>query len=255
LNSLLILPEEVLEEGGAVLTGARAARACHVHDLKEGITVSAAILGGNCGTALINVVTAERVELSISTPNAPPERTRISLVVGICRPQTVKKVIHAATCFGINELHFVRTAQAQKSYLDSEVLTEAAILDQQILALEQSGDSVLPPVKVHRRFRPFVEDTLAGLSKTAMRLVALAPPPGAGQEPVPFGPATPDPDQPVWLVIGGEAGFNEFEEGALCSAGFERFSLGSRVLRVEQAVLVAMGAIEQARKERTPRAR
>ena len=55
--------------------------------------------------------------------------------------------------------------------------------------------------------------------------------------------ALPKPPAGVTMLIGPEGGFDESEEGAALSVGFQPVSLGPRVLRTETAGLAAMAAI------------
>jgi 16S rRNA (uracil1498-N3)-methyltransferase len=55
--------------------------------------------------------------------------------------------------------------------------------------------------------------------------------------------AAPEPDTPVHLVIGPEAGLSDTEEAALRDAGFQAVSLGERILRTETAALAALAML------------
>jgi len=82
-------------------------------------------------------------------------------------------------------------------------------------------------VLFRQRFKPFVEDELPAL--VAGRLALLAHP-GIG------GPCPKGLDKAATLAIGPEGGFSDYEVDKFLAAGFEGVHLGSRILRVENAL-------------------
>ncbi len=90
----------------------------------------------------------------------------------------------------------------------------------------------MPKVFFHKRWRPFLEDSLPALLPGTARFVAHPGHPNA--------PKVSANRQPTLLVIGPEGGLIEKEVSALQSLDFTPFSLGSRILKVETAVPVAL---------------
>ncbi|MBN2705684.1 MAG: 16S rRNA (uracil(1498)-N(3))-methyltransferase, partial [Deltaproteobacteria bacterium] len=99
-------------------------------------------------------------------------------------------------------------------------------------ALEQAGDTRLPEIFFRPRFRPFVEDEVPALA--AGRKAWLLHP-DSGSIPV-LGL-----EEPAMLAVGPEGGFIPFEVELLNRAGLQLGGLGSRILRVEQAVPAILG--------------
>jgi RsmE family RNA methyltransferase len=212
------------------------------------MSIRASVYGGLCGSAQVLRATSEQVNLKLICETSPPAKLPISLVVGLCRPQSVKKVIQAAVCFGVTELHFIRTQRSQKSYLDAEVLGEESILEQQILGLEQSCGSEPVEIFMHTRFKPFIEDVLPDARRGGSGVIAVTPRVDrVDGESLNFDLGSISNSRSVWLAVGGEAGFNDFEIESFVAAGFTAVSLGCRILRIEQAVVAGIGAILQAR--------
>ena len=58
---------------------------------------------------------------------------------------------------GVRSLHFVRSEQGEKSYLQSRSLDEDQILDESTKALEQVWDTRAPEIQVHLNFSYFLE--------------------------------------------------------------------------------------------------
>ena len=100
-----------------------------------------------------------------------------------------------------------------------------------IQGLERAGDTVLPRVYQHRRFKPFVEDVLPGMSTQRSLLIAH---PGAKQ------PLPTDTKTPTILLIGPEGGFIDYEVDLVREAGAAAVNLGSRILSVDTAVCAGL---------------
>jgi len=145
-------------------------------------------------------------------------------VCSLPRPKTLTKVIYKATCLGIKDIHFINSEKVEKAYWDSnQHKYDQTILD----ALSQSVDTISPKISFHKKFRPFVEDTLPSLIKDK----AVFAHPGGGK---------PVKAKHLVLIIGPEGGFNDFEVDLLSKCA-EKISLGERILRVEDAMPVAVG--------------
>lgn len=243
MNCLLVRPEEVLPSGEACLTGARREHALEAHELKAGITVRAALLGGRRGSATVLSVSEKEIRLSLDLSQEEIPRSDVMWIVAVARPQTMKKVIQLAATLGVCELHLIRTSQVVKSYLQSPVLEPANIENEVLKGLEQSGDSRAPAVFLHRFFRPFVEDVLPALRSTRPQSVCLIADTRAAAVPLP----RLDISQSCLLAVGPESGWSDSEVQQFGDRGFSTISLGERFLRVETACVYATAAIEALR--------
>jgi RsmE family RNA methyltransferase len=105
---------------------------------------------------------------------------------------------------------------------------------QSILGLEQSGDTILPTIRLHRLFTPFVRGELSVEIGNKMALLAQ---PGSAIE------APRHADQSVVLAIGPEGGFIDREVETFQEIGFTSVSLGPRILRVETAIACLVGRL------------
>jgi RsmE family RNA methyltransferase len=205
------------------------------HKLDLGRTYALGLEGRGRALAELTVLTDHEATFQICGPVEPLQREPIKLIVGIARPQTVKKVLHVASSFGVTELVFIRSERAEKSYFQSAVLLPQHLRDEVILGVEQGWDHELPQVTVLDRFRPFVEDEL---TKQTGRKIILSTRTAIADQPT--GPIK----EQLTLAVGPEAGWNEFEEELLIKAGFSPLSLGKRMLRVEVALAVGLGRLQ-----------
>ena len=100
-----------------------------------------------------------------------------------------------------------------------------------IQGLERSGDTVLPSVFQHKRFKPFMEDVLPAISAETTLLIA---------HPGNSAPSPADTHRPTTLLIGPEGGFIDFEVDLAEALGAQKVSLGARILSVDTAVCAAL---------------
>ena len=219
MNSLLVYPDELASDGTAVLTGERARHLLHTHRLKAGLTVRGAVLDRGMGTVTITAVNTSEpsVAIEVSLTEPPWARVPLVLVVAFARPQTVKKVLHLAAVTGIEELHFVRAARIEKSYMTSQVLQPAALHAVLRKGIEQSGDSVLPHVTLHDRFKPFVEDYLSARCAEDLKDASLLLADPRASEGI---TECSKPMPRAVIALGPEAGWEQHEVEAFQEQGF-----------------------------------
>ncbi len=235
MNLLLLAPDEVRDDGTALLTGRRHEHARAVLRVQAGETLRVGVRGGLCGIGEVVAEGPEGLRIRLTLDREPPPRSGISLVLAIPRPKALKRVIPAVASLGVERIVLINAARVEKSYFDATVLAPA-VLDGLIdLGLEQARDTRPPAIEVRDRFRPFVEDELDAWAGASVR---LTPHPSA-HAPLP----RVEPDRPVVLAIGPDGGWVPFEVALLERCGFVPVSLGPRVLRSEVAVSYIIGRV------------
>jgi len=240
MNSLIILAHECVDHKRAVLEGERARYACETHEVKAGVVCRIAVLGGLRGEGLVVEATSLRVVLQLSLSLPALERRPLDLIVGVPRPQTVKKVIQAAAMLGVRSVHFVKSELGEKSYLQSRSLREEELRLEGIKALEQVWDSQLPDVQVHHSFRYFMDTKVPLLVGSRAVCCLVAHPSGkllSVQE------AASTLDEHV-VAIGPERGWSENEIGTFRERAFDVVSLGCRIVRVEVATTILIAQLQ-----------
>lgn len=226
-----------MDHGRARLRGRRHAHIREVLKAKAGDTLRVGLLGGQKGVAGVVRLDPEEVELEVTLNQDPPRPWASCLVVALPRPPVLGRILQTATAMGIKNIHVVQTARVEKSFWNSPVLGAARLRECCLLGLEQAGDTVLPAVNLHRRFRPFVEDILPPLVRGMKKIVAHPSGLLKGSEPPRW------IDDPAAIVIGPEGGFVDFEIDLFDRQGFEVRDLGERVLKVETAMTVLLGRL------------
>ncbi len=171
-----------------------------------------------------------RIELGIS----PPEALPTTLIMALPRPKAFRRIIEAATSIGIKRIAVINSSNVEKSYWASPFLSNEALIERSILGLEQAIDTVLPKITLHASFERFISDELDILIRATKPYIA-----------VPHANTTADycNSTSTTICIGPDKGFTPYELDRFIDKKFIPFSLGKRILKVEQAVAMAIGKI------------
>lgn len=233
MNILLFSPDERVPGSAQVrLCGARAEHIRTVYGATPGKCLRAGEIGGDIGEATVETVAGDCATLTFRAQHPPPAKRPLTVVLALPRPKMLRRMLHTVAESGVRELHLVNARRVEKSFWQSGLL-EAASLESYLLAgLEQSIDTVLPILRLHRGFRPFAEDRLPALAAGRRALLAH---PGA------IASCPADGDRETVLMIGPEGGFIDYETDLAQRAGMQPVSLGSRTLRAETALAAMLG--------------
>lgn len=205
-----------------------------VHRAEPGDTLKVGLLDGPMGSGRVTRLDSQCLELDLTLDQPPPPKLSLTLVLALPRPKVLNRVLASATSLGVARIYLINAWKVEKSYWKSPRMTEANLLEQRLLGLEQARDTVLPELHLRRLFRPFVEEELPGLTQDTLALVGH---PGA---------SLPCPRQiqgPATLAVGPEGGWIEAELESLQAAGFQCVDLGPRILRTETAVATLVGRL------------
>jgi RsmE family RNA methyltransferase len=217
-----------------VLRDQRLGHLLDVHGASAGDTLRVGEVDGLVGKGRILRIDTAEAELQVHLDQSPPEKLPLVLVLALPRPKMLRRILRAVAEFGVPELHLINSYRVEKSFWNTPALEADTVRDYLLQGLQQARDTRLPTVHCHRGFKPFVEDTLPGLLESRTGLVAHpgnhppCPRPAAG---------------PTLLVIGPEGGFIPYEVEKLQAAACATVSLGARILRVENAILAALGRL------------
>lgn len=185
-------------------------------------------IDGLLGSGQIQSIAANgAIELTVELDRTPPPKLPLTIILALPRPKMLRRIIRTVAEFGVRELILLNTYKVEKSYWQTPVLAEDIIRGYCIDGLQQSVDSILPKIRCEKYFKPFVEDRLPAIAAHTTALVAHP------------GTETPCPialNQPCTLAIGPEGGFTAYEIEKLQQLGFEGVHLGTRILRVENAL-------------------
>ena len=224
MNLILLFEEDFVDADVVRLTGRRREHILAVHRAAVGDELVVGREGGKMGRG---VVLSDAIDMRVTFDREPPPPLDVTLVVALPRPKVLHRLIASATSMGVKRIYLINAWRVEKSYWKSPRL--ATLREAAILGLEQARDTILPVIEPRRLFRPFVEDELPALANGTRKLVAH---PGGSDAKL----ATP-----LTLAIGPEGGWIEKEIDSLQAIGFETYSMGPRILRVETAVAAILG--------------
>lgn len=228
MNVLLVEDEDFVGEDLVRITGRRQVHLRKVLRVTEGQKLRVGLLGGKMGFGVVESLQEGESEIRVHLDQDPPDPLPVELILALPRPKVFRRVLRQITTLGIKRIWLIGAWRVEKSYWSSPLLSSEEMNRQIRLGLEQAVDTVPPEISLHPRFKTFVEDELPPFLEGKMRW--LADP--IGQE-IPVFKA---PANKALLAIGPEGGWNDFERGLLLGQGFRSFSVGPRVLKVEEAV-------------------
>ncbi len=162
----------------------------------------------------------------------PPVPLPLTLVLALPRPKMLGRLLRDVTSLGIKHIHLFHSEKVEKSYWQTPSLAPAYVHSKLIDGLAQARDTLLPTIHQHRHFRDVISQVLPDLLRTHTGVLADPFSPGA---------EIAASMKPLALVIGPEGGFTDNERQQILDTGYKPLWLGSRILRVETAVHVAVG--------------
>ena len=231
MNIVLLRENDWINANTVRLTDYRARHLITVLKVVTNQTLRVGLINGNRGLSTVTQVTGEGVELEVALSDAPLPRHPTQLVLALPRPKMLRRVFRSVAEFGVAELHLIHSYRVEKSYWQTPNLNEDKVEMALIQGLERSGDTVLPSVFQHKRFKPFMEDVLPAISAETTLLIA---------HPGNSAPSSADTHRPTTLLIGPEGGFIDFEVDLAEALGAQKVSLGARILSVDTAVCAAL---------------
>lgn len=235
MNCLLIEPGEMAENEGRIrIVGRRRRHAEKILRATSGDTLRVGVIGGRLGRARILGLGPETLDLEVELDHDPPPKRALQLILALPRPPVFRRLVSTIASLGVERLLIVGTARTEKSFWQSHVIEPEAIRERLLLGLEQSSDTILPEVELHRYFESLLADILPRHLVGQRGLLAH---PGATK------PCPHAVDEPVTVFIGPEGGLVEYEVERLVTVGFEAVTLGSRVLRVEPIIPMLVGRL------------
>ena len=203
-----------------------------------GDTFDAGEVDGRRGKAKIVGITEDLLRLEFTWGIEPAKLDPITLIVGLPRPQTARKILQEATALGVEAIHFVTSSRGEAGYVRSKLWTTDEWRRHLLDGAAQAFSTRLPEVSAGRSLQTVIDQLPSGACRLALDNYEAAEP---------F--TRTDVRAPAVLAIGPERGWSSEERDLLRASGFRLVHLGERVLRVETATIAAV-AITKARLER-----
>jgi RsmE family RNA methyltransferase len=224
VNLVLINAEEA--QAGLPPDDARARHLRETVGLAVGGSFHVGIENGLRGIATITAL-SPRLTFAVAWEKNPQPRLPLTVLVGLPRPQTAKKVLHDLASLGAARIVFFESEKGDPGYLTSSLWKDGEWREHVLKGTEQACSTLVPEVT---RVASLAE-AIGLVDATAWKL-ALDPYEATGA------PELTAPAKAAVLAIGPERGFSDEERATLRKAGFAFAHLGDRILRVEAATLV-----------------
>jgi RsmE family RNA methyltransferase len=211
-------------------------RARHILDILRfgpGDVFDAGIIDGPRGKAKIGGLGPDGMRLEFAWDEETPALDPITLIVGLPRPQSARKVLEEATSLGVSQMHFVLTERGEPNYARSRLWSTGEWRRHLVDGASQAFATRLPLVTSDRR----LEEALQALTADAT-LLALDNYEGACRL------SEAKVEMPVVVALGPERGWSAAERNLLRASGFQLVHLGERVLRVETACVSALAVVK-----------
>lgn len=236
--NLILISDGELSKGREVrLTGRRMDHIVDVLGAREGDDVRVGLINGPVGSGRLLRKDGQSVTLEI-TLGRTPERPRVTMILAMVRPQIMKRTLQHLATLGVRRILLVGARRVETSYFGQRLFDGDGYVEHLLLGLEQAVDTWLPELSIHRRFKPFIEDTLPALIKDVPKAGRYIAHPTAMES-----TSGHDDGRPVALAVGPEGGWSDFEVEKFVELGFTAISLGERTLKVETAVPYLYGAL------------
>ena len=227
MNLLLREETDFIDADHVRLSGRRLAQMLDIQQVGVGDTLRVGRINGLMGQGTVLDLDKNSALLNVVLTDPPPAKLPLTLLLAMPRPKMFRRILQHCATLGVPEIILLNSVRVEKSFWQTPFLQPEVVRDNLLLGLEQARDTVLPAVRIEKRFKPFVEDSLPGIIDGRLALVA---------HPGNF-PACPRGiDQPLTLAIGPEGGWVPYEVDKLIEAGMQPVQLGDRILRVETAV-------------------
>ncbi len=178
------------------------------------------------------------VVLQRTATEAVPPPLPITLLVGLCRPHTAKRILFESASLGVAGLHFFEAQRSEPSYAASRLWQGEAWVERLRLGAEQAFTTRLPEVAMH----PDLQSAVTALGGAARRL-AFDNYEAASSLRDAFGGTAPEH---AVLGLGPERGWAGEERELLRRNGWILVGLGAHILRSETACVAAVATTASA---------
>ena len=236
MNRILFEADEI-RDGVVTFDDVRAEHVLGVLHGEVGQTLKTGEVNGKIGTGEIVAIEGGRVTVRVCH-DRESLKPWVDLVLAPPRPRVMKRLLPQLATMGVGRIFLVGAKKVEKDFWGATLLKMENYRPLLVDGLMQGGTSILPTLETRRNFRKFVNDELDALCPSSRRLVAH-----------PYGPAAARTLEQsnartiLTLAVGPEGGWTDEEVELLETHGFARYSLGSRILRTDTAVIALLARL------------
>lgn len=173
------------------------------------------------------------VVLEVVNTEASPAALPITLLIGLPRPHTAKRILFDAASMGVQALHFFESERSEPSYAQSSLWSTDEWRDRLRLGTEQSFGTHVPDVAMHADLQSAIS-ALYGADVN----IALDNYEAEGA----LSAILPQTAGSALIALGSERGWSPTERDVFRKNGWKLAHIGPHVLRAETAVVAAVSA-------------
>lgn len=180
-----------------------------------------------------------QLDLSVSKSSIiSPYKKKIELFVGICRPNSMKKILEWGASLGVEGFYFFKAQLTDPSYLNSNIFQCSQFTPFLIKGLQQTrGLYKMPQVYFFEKLDNCINSTSSSDDKSTL-FCSLNSSINILQI------KNIKSHHNIQFFIGPERGFTIKEEELFLSNNFKAVGLSSKILRTELAMVTALGQLE-----------
>ncbi len=265
MNRILFEPGEVSPDGTAVFGGPRAEHVLNVLHGEVGQVLKTGVVDGPVGTSVV-----ESIESLPPDPATGLAQGRIAvrcthagaavapwadLLLAPPRPRAMKRLLPQLVQMGVGRIVLVGAEKVEKAFWGAQLLKPEVYRPLLLDGLMQAGTTALPTIQVEKSFRHYLEKGrfAADFADSGRRVLAhpYVRAPEAGAQPGLKGaqsgsggaPAPGARERRTLVAIGPEGGWTDAEVALLEAHGFDRLSLGPRILRTDTAAIALLARL------------
>jgi 16S rRNA (uracil1498-N3)-methyltransferase len=236
LNLILFQPAEV--DRPLPINDFRAAHLLNVLRRGPGDTFDVGLINGPLGKGTLREVTPDHLILEFRWGPPPPPPDPVILIIGLPRPQTARKILSEATSLGVTALHFVQASRTEPSYAESTLWRSGEWKRHLEAGAAQAFCTRVPAVSYGQSLAEAVS-----IMPSHNHRIAL----DNYEAPNRLSDCQLMRDIPVVCALGPERGWTTEDREILRANGFAFAHLGTRVLRLETAVVAALALLKASR--------
>lgn len=234
----IVLFEESDLEQGLPLGDERAVHVLKVLRRQVGDDFDVGLIDGPRGKATVKEILDTGLVVEFEWGEEEPELLPIDLVVGLSRPQTMRKILNEATTLGVRSIRFVATKRGEPSYAESKLWSTGEWRRHVMAGVAQAFTTRVPEVT----WGMSLEVALGEVASRDGTRLCLDNYEGVMRLGEFRGGAR---TLPVALAVGSERGWTAKERDLFRARDWTLVGMGERVMRTETAVVAAVSVVRE----------
>lgn len=163
-----------------------------------------------------------------------PSPRDITIILGLSRPSTMKKLLKDFTTLGVKKIEVIKTQLSEDGYEQSSLWKNNKYLSYIREGACQTKSTFIPSLTVHKSLKSYLK-TLSQKLLSEKRIAF-----DVGKKSYPHILNYSLTSSKIFLAIGSERGWTSEEIQELKNYNFSFLSLGNRILRTETASLISL---------------